>query len=429
MNLRVTLVFVLGLASAAPPCAAAEPAPRLRLADVVEEARRRNPEIQAARDRARAADSVPRRVTGYDDPTFSWEAWNTPESFRIDRADNNILRLSQRIPFPGKRTLAGRMAERDADMAHRETDAVELDVIAAVKRAYYDLWRLHQDLLIYAREKALAERFAHIAEQKYGVGQVPQPDVLRAQVELTRGINRVTTTELTIDAARAELNALLSRPPEDPLGEPEHPSPPRLDEDVVTLTRRALESRPELAAQRAAVAREETSVHLARRNYLPDFELGVARFLNSGRSDGFGAMASVSIPLVYKGKYDAAAGEANARLASAQAELRRVEDRVRREVQQAFIRARTAQLQYDLFVTTHIPQAEQTLRVTESAYQSGAVDFLALLDSLRAIESVHIEHIDAAADFERARADLERAVGGPLALPASPAPHQESSHE
>ena len=38
-----------------------------------------------------------------------------------------------------------------------------------------------------------------------------QSDVLRAQMELTRLVNRVTTQTLSIDSARAELNALLSR--------------------------------------------------------------------------------------------------------------------------------------------------------------------------------------------------------------------------
>jgi outer membrane protein TolC len=48
------------------------------------------------------------------------------------------------------------------------------------------------------------------------------------------------------------------------------------------------------------------------------------------------------------------------------------------------------------------------------AYQTGKLDFLSLIDSVRAIESVHLEHVEAEASFEKAFADLERAVGGPL---------------
>ena len=37
---------------------------------------------------------------------------------------------------------------------------------------------------------------------------------------------------------------------------------------------------------------------------------------------------------------------------------------------------------------------------------------------MRAIESVHVEHIQAAADFEKAYADLERAVGTTIQPPS-----------
>ena len=46
--------------------------------------------------------------------------------------------------------------------------------------------------------------------------------------------------------------------------------------------------------------------------------------------------------------------------------------------------------------------------------ETGKLDFLSLIDSVRAIESAHLEHIEAAAAFEKAFADLERAVGGPV---------------
>ncbi len=406
-----SISFITAAIGAAGLAQAAEP---LRLADVLELARQNNPQIRAARERAAAASATPRRVAALDDPTLSYELWNAPDSFRPDRADNNIIRLSQKFPFPGKRALAGAMAEGDAEAARRDVEGVELDVTAAVKRAYYDLWGAHELLHVYTREQALVQRLAHVAEQKYGVSEVSQSDVVRAQVELTRLVNRVTTQTLRVDTARAALNVLLSRGPDDLLGQPEDAPRPRLEESPESLMKAAIDSRPELAAQRAVIAREEAAVRLARRDYYPDFELSVGRFINPGQRDGFGATASVSLPIAYKGKYDAAVAEASGRLAAAQAELRRMQDRVRGEVKEAFLRARAALLQQNLFVTTHIPQAEQSLRVAESGYGTGAIDFLSLIDTARTVESVHVEHLEAEAEFERAYADLERATGKEL---------------
>jgi outer membrane protein TolC len=75
---------------------------------------------------------------------------------------------------------------------------------------------------------------------------------------------------------------------------------------------------------------------------------------------------------------------------------------------------------YRLFVGTHIPQAEEALRANEVGYQTGKVDFLSLIDSVRTIEMGHTEHIQAAANFEQAYADLERAVGVELPRESSP---------
>lgn len=397
-----------------------EAAAPLRLEDVIAEAQAANPSIRAARERARAAAAMPARVSAWDDPTVSWESWNFPDSFRLDHADNNIIRLSQKIPFPGKRGLAGAAAEREAEVARGETDAVALDVTTAVKTAYWDLWHAHQVLHVYTRDRALMERYARIAEQRYGVGEVSQADALRAHVEVTRLANRTSTQALTIQSETAALNTLLSREPDAPLGVPEDPPLPRIDRTPDALVALALARRPELTAQGAAIARDETGVRLARRERLPDFEVAGSRFVNYGSRDGFGAFVSVTVPLAQKGRYDAAVSEAEARLAAARADRRRLEDTIRRDVTQAFLRARAALDRHALHVTTHIPQTEQALRVTEGGYQAGGVDFGTLTETARALEEVHLEHLEAAADFEKAWAELERAVGTALERGVTP---------
>src|SRR5437879_6039940 len=290
-GLLVAALLLLG------PGARGDEPPAIRLADVIEEARVQNREIKAARARAQAAAYMPSQASAYDDPVFSYEAWNAPESFDVRRADNNILRLSQKVPFPGKRTLAGAAAERDADVARREAEMVQLEVIAAVKRAYWDLWLVHENLLVYSRDKDLVERLARIAERKYAVGQVSQPDVLRAQVELTRLINRVTTETLGVDTARAELGALLSREDPGSIGIPEEPVKARLEQNVASLTEAALRQRPELPAQQATIARFEANRRFASLGYLHDLEFIAERIYYFERSAGPGDLCTFRVAL------------------------------------------------------------------------------------------------------------------------------------
>ena len=377
-------------------------------------ARHHNPAIGAARSRVQAAQKVPAQASAYEDPMLSWESWNAPENFRLNEANNNIFRLSQKIPFPGKLRLKGEIASKEAERMQAGLRATEIDTVAQLKKAYYDLWLVYRNLEVYSRDKELVAQFARIAEQKYAVGQVSQPDVLRAQVELTRLINRVTTETLALGTAQARLNALLSRPPEAPLGMPQNPPSPAVPYSMSELEELTLRNRPELLAQARALEKDNLALALARKAYYPDFEVSISRFENFGERDGFGIGVSTSIPLAYKYKYDAAVDEATASLQAAQSELGRLRDLALFEVKQALVEAQTALQQLNLFLYTHIPQAEQALQASQIGYQTGTLDFLSLIDSVRAVEQVHLEHLTAAANLEKARAELERAVGQEL---------------
>ncbi|MBI3757772.1 MAG: TolC family protein [Deltaproteobacteria bacterium] len=373
-----------------------------------------NPTIRAARARLTAAQERPAQVSALDDPMFTYEGFNIPENLNFTRADNNILKLSQKLPFPGKRRLRGEIATHEVAIVSEEVRRAEIMTRADVKKAYYDLWQVHQNLLVYSREKELAAQFAAIAEKKYAVGQVSQPDVLRAQVELTRLINRVTTQTLKLGEVRAMLNGLLSRPPEAPLGMPQDAPQPVVKQTLAELTELTLKNRPEITANAAAIARDTATLALSRKAYFPDFEVYVERFFNGGRKDGVGVILSATIPLAYRQKYDAGVAEASARLSASQADLHAAQDTSLAEVKGALVRAQIAVELVNLFTQTHIPQAEQTLDSSRISYQTSKVDFLSLIDSLRVVEQVHLEHIAAAADFEKAYADLERAVGQAL---------------
>ena len=386
----------------------------LKLEEVLAYAQERNPAIQAAESRLLAAQKVPAQASAYEDPTATWEAWNAPEDFRINEAGNNIFKLSQKIPFPGKLRLKGEIASKEAERMEAGLRATEIDTVAQLKKAYYDLWLVYRNLEIYRRDQALVAQFVRIAEQKYAVGQVSQPDVLRAQVEHTRLINRVTTETLALGTAQARLNAILSRPPEAPLGMPQNPPSPAVTYSMSELEALTLRTRPELLAQARALEKDNLALTLARKAYYPDFEVSISRFENFDARDGVGVMVSASIPLAYKYKYDAAVDETTANRQAAQSELWRVRDLALFEVKQAFVGARTALEQVNLFLYTHVPQAEQALQASQIGYQTGTLDFLSLIDSVRAVEQVHLEHLTAAANFEKSWAELERAVGQEL---------------
>ena len=89
---------------------------------------------------------------------------------------------------------------------------------------------------------------------------------------------------------------------------------------------------------------------------------------------------------------------------------------VRLAVQEAYVRAKSAQERAALLRTTILPQAQQTLDVSRIAYQTDRVDFQAVIDNQRTLLEAQLGYVRALTEFEQATADLERAIG--VELPA-----------
>jgi outer membrane protein TolC len=214
----------------------------LRLDEVLTYAHEHSPALQAAWHRLLAARERPVQASALDDPMFTYEGFNIPENFDLSRTDNTILKLSQKFPFPGKREIRGEIAQHEAAGMEEEVRKAEVTLRAAVWSAYYDLWLTHQNLQIYTRDRALLAQFATIAEKKYAVGQVSQPDVLRAQVELTRLSTRITTETLKRTETQATLNRLLGLPSEILLGTLQDAPNPAMKLSLPELTAIALKN-------------------------------------------------------------------------------------------------------------------------------------------------------------------------------------------
>src|SRR3989475_12156194 len=98
-------VCAIGLGRGTLPAEAAPSAEPLHVDALVTEALKQNPEIEAARQRWRAAQERVPQAPALDDPEFKIEMVNTPENLDVTRTGKTIFGLSQRFPFPGKLSL------------------------------------------------------------------------------------------------------------------------------------------------------------------------------------------------------------------------------------------------------------------------------------------------------------------------------------
>ncbi len=131
------------------------------------------------------------------------------------------ISLSQKIPFPGITALRRKVAVQDAKISDREFEYAQLKITRQIKEAYADLFMINAHLTTSEKNKNLLETFVEIARAKYEVGSGLQQDILKAQVEHSKFVERIIDFNQKKKTATAEMNRLLGRPAGTPLeGEP-----------------------------------------------------------------------------------------------------------------------------------------------------------------------------------------------------------------
>lgn len=390
---------------------------RISLPALIAELDRANPEVRAAHQRWEAAKAIVPQVQTLPDPTVKLGYQRMPMR---EPLQGTMYGIGQEIPFPGKLRLKGEVAQREADRIEQEYLAVRLRLLTKLKEAYFDLHFVHDSIEIVERNKILLMQFEKTAKSRYAVGQAAQQDVFRAQVEISRVLDRLAMLDQQKESLHAAINRLLNRPPAGTLGSPEEIQMTMLTLPLPELSQRAEEFSPILQASAKGVERSEQAVALARREYYPDFDVSALGLHNDRINEhGFQVMLGIRLPLYYTTKQRQAVRQALAETTEARESLTNTRQDLLFRVKDDFVQAQRAERLVTILRDAIIPQATLALRASQSGYGVGKVDFLTLLNSLLTLQESELELHGEMVAHEKALARLEEVTGGPLAISGS----------
>jgi|SRR5271157_440640 len=382
----------------------------LRLETLVREAMERNPEIQAAR---RAIDAKRARVPqarAWSDPRVSFSYAGNLLPLTLMRADPSSARelmAEQEIPYPGKTRLRSEIAARDADAESLAYEAVERQVAAEVKQAYFDLYFVDRSLSILQQNRELLRTFEKITETRYSVGKAAQQDVLRAQVEISKLVERQTLLEESRRSFEARLNSLRDLPVDGPVGSPGEVRPSALALSLADLLAAAQSNYPALKQQRTIVEGNRAGVELARREVHPDFSVGYLYMQRDALPDMKGITFSTTLPIFRRHKQNQAIVEAVANLDSSQRTEENELTTVRYQVKQEYLQAQAASDLMTLYSKAILPQSSLTMESSLSSYEVGTADFLTVLSNFATVLDYQVAYQEQLASHEKALARLE----------------------
>jgi outer membrane protein, heavy metal efflux system len=369
------------------------------------------------------------QVTTLDDPVASNVVFPIPSvapQYSLMGYNPYNLTLAQQFPWFGTLRLRGKVAERDVQVALAELAAAQLDSVAAVKRAYCNLYAATKADEILVENRKILEDFRAIARQRLENGG-SQQDVLRAELLITELDRERATNQQAIAAARASLARQIHVPPDSELQTlPELPRasvPTELDR----LGSLALATRPELQGRLAAVARDDQAVELAKKRFYPNITLGLT-YMDMEKTNAetpktasgqpnVGLFVGFNLP-VHHAKYQAGVLEAKER-ARADGKLYEAQrDEAFSEIQDFMVQAKVQENVLSLLQDSIEPRTRQTLELARSDYAKANVDYATVLSALREVLQVQLQVAQVTAELGKALAGLERAVGRHINEPA-----------
>ncbi|MEH3040377.1 MAG: TolC family protein [Sphingomonas paucimobilis] len=386
---------------------AVQPLPDLSLDEAVAAAGGSAPSGAAATASIEAAQAA-RAVAGLrPNPVFQGQVENVIGSgpYRGVRSTETTIGVAIPIELGGKRGARIGVADAQITRALLQSAIVAADIRVQVTQLYIDVIAAERRLVTARDQARIAGEVLHGAGVRVQAGQASPLEQQRADVaRINADVNVERLTRLAA-AARTNLARRLGRPIDGSLDAglldrlpPATLGPAALPQTAGTLA---------LAAAGADLAVADAGIRLARANRVPDINVGPALRRLEATNDTAAVFAiSIPIPLFNNGR--SAIAQATAERTRAEAVRRVTALDVEQAITDAQAEAANAATSARAAAGPALAAAMEAARIARIGYREGKFGQLDLLDAERTLADTRVAAIDALANYQNARARLER---------------------
>jgi outer membrane protein TolC len=411
MRRKLYIIFLTVLFIGGSLCSQTEENNGLTLEQCVNIAISQNPLVLSAFQQYQASLARIKQAKALPQPSLDYDSDLQPKFFDFKNQAETYLGGSWSLEFPGKRSLRGKIATREADELMQEIELLKLDIVFQVKQAFYSLLLAQEKLKYAEQDLELAQDFLRKAEVKFNAGDVAKVEALRARVEAAKAANEVRVAENDFRLAQAMLNFLLARKKYSPLeikGELKRAS---ISLDLEKLIQKALVFRPEIKRINLSLQRESLQKKQGYLSYLPDIDVGVSQHWIEGEGKAWDVTFSLPIPLFFWQPKKGEIAEAQANIDALRKEEEHLKNAISLEVEESYMNAVTADNQIQLFEDEMLTQAEEVYNMFLFSFQEGEIGGIELIEARRTLLETRKSYADALFNYDTALAALEKSVG------------------
>jgi outer membrane protein, heavy metal efflux system len=337
------------------------------LHDIIGLAIERNPMIAGAMANIDQSTGQRAAAGAYPNPTIRGDTGKgylrdagplTPEIPKS--ATEYMAAFSQPIEWPAKRAARQRAAE--AGLAGASVGLIEtrLNLTSDVKVAFFDLLLAQRDLELAKNNLAIVEDVRRVVSHRVRLGEAPQFDLIKAEVEVLKANQAVTRSENTVRVNRVILDTMTAGAlgPSYSVNGDFLVFPTGLD--LNRLTARSMQEHPSIQRLSRSIDQADRTIEFERQNRVPNVSLNTSYTREYGR-EGFDIGLSVPTPLWYQ-RQGEIAGSLGAKRKE-EAELLRARNELMRQINQYYQDAQTTAKLIEVLEKGLLKQAADSLRL------------------------------------------------------------------
>lgn len=398
-------ILVVGALLLAAPARCQE-ARRLTLKDAIDLAERQNLDLAAARLRHEVTAATIQTAKQIPNPIIHFvDVRDTP---------HQSLFFTQPIETAGKRHRRIEVAKEETKLTDVEISTLSRNLRRNVRDAFYNLALARATTNQQSQALQLAQRLHDIAQQRFQAGDVPQLELIQADLGLSQAKANFEIAQQDEKVALSHLNMLLNQPATTAveLVDSLETALPTLG--LNDLISRAQASNPELQhlSQEKIVEANRHSLLKAQR--VPDVEIELGLDFNSPPSFQVGGRSQVSVMLPIFSRYQGELAQSSATERLIDREITAAMRKVAATVEEAYLELRARQTQVDLYRQTLRPAAIKLAGMSEDAYRAGKSNILVVLDSQRNVQQVEHDYLASEFVLQTAYSALEETIGTPF---------------
>jgi outer membrane protein, heavy metal efflux system len=289
-----------------------------------------------------------------------------------------------------------------------------LNLIRDVRLAYTDLWFAESRARILQDSSDLRGRIAAFAQKRRDAGDGTGLEVSLARADSQSNAELARMSLADVEVVRARLRYLLGLRQQDrPLSIAVQPSAPLPPLPLISvLFETAASNRPDLRAAEISVQAAAEKAKWERSQVLA--MLAPTLSIKEVGTDGLRAGPGLNMEIPILSRNQGRISRADAEVVRSGKLYAALRARIEHEVVDAYARAQQAQTALIQLQQQVRPAVEQSIQLSQRAYENGDIILLSVLEASRQRHDLDLREAEVSAAQQRALAELERAVGKSL---------------